>query len=219
MLVVMFTNEEQRKQLVGRLGRLITYPVYRYRYYKFWYCTRIYFAKRKQTNEHAYVYVYVGKKRKFLQDIRWKFSEWFERIRHRLRKGEANPPKVVNPNELGVIQVLAVYDNRSHQWERVPPLYEKRWGTTLVMSSNLELVRPPSPRYYDPETGEDQWEEYHAWHKPVIGLLLHPSRLCRITMVELKDFKREHKLCFISERDRHKPSRGQISWRWKRREL
>ena len=123
------------------------------------------------------------------------------------------PIKFINPEKLGVIQVLAVYCSQSHQWKRVPPLYLERLGTTFVATSNLEFVRPPSARYYDPETGEDQWEKYHDWHKPVICLLPDSSSLCRDMKVRLKDLKREYKLSFTPDSGRYNLWSSGVSWR------
>lgn len=215
-LVVAFMSQKQKEQFVYWLRHLVMYPIYWYRYHKFWYCTKIYFVKRKQSNEHAYVYV--GKRRKLFCDIRWKFSEWFEVICIKLKRTESIVSKAVDPDELGVIQVLAIYRSQNQQWEKIPPLYRERWGTTFDVLDNLEFVRSPLPRYYNPETGENQWERYHAWHKPVIDLLPHQSRLCRSMKIKLKDFKKKYKLCFICKRDARNPSKGQVNWKWKRRE-
>ena len=106
-LAVSLMNQKQKQQFVNWLKRLVTYPVYWYHYHRFWYYTRIYLAKGKQTDDQAYVYV--GKRRKLLRDIHWKFSEWFGATRSMLKQTESIAPKVIDPDELEVIQVLAIY--------------------------------------------------------------------------------------------------------------
>ena len=147
---------------------------------KCFYATKIYFAKSEQANEHAYVYV--GKSRKFLKDISWSLTEWIQTARIKLGKKESTAQQIIDPDELGVIQVLAVYCNQSQTWERVPRPY--REDVSLVPSeagTTFEQVR----RIYDPDTKEPQWQKYHDWHKPVICLLPDPSSLCRNMKVKL----------------------------------
>ena len=178
------------------------------------YTTKIYLAESKQSNERAYVYI--GKKRKLLPDIRWKFSEWFDVIRIKVKKIEDTQPKTVDPCKLGVIQILAVFRAQSHKWEKVPRPYceETRWVTPqdgIFPEAQLSI--------YDPDTREPQYERYHDWHKPVIYLLLHPSPLCQNVKAKLKDLKKEYKLSFIPPRDRYEIWGGGAYWKWGRREL
>ena len=112
-LVVAFMSQKQKAQFVNWITLLVTHPVYLYRCNKFWYCTKIYLAESKQANERGYVYV--GKRRKLLCDIHWKFLEWSEAIRIKLSRIADAQPKNAVPNELGVIQILAVYSSQSRQ--------------------------------------------------------------------------------------------------------
>ena len=211
IVAIIALPKEKQKWVVSLPKRLGSNLRYWLNNRKCFYATKIYFAKSEQTNEHAYVYV--GKSRKFLRDISWELAKWIQVVRIKLGKKESTPQKIVDPGELGVIQVLAVYCNQNPKWERVPRLY--RENVSLVPSeagTTLEQVR----RIYDLDTQEPQWQKYHDWHKPVIRLLSDPSNLCQNMKVKLKDLKREYKLSFTPPSGRYNLWGSGASWKWER---
>ena len=210
VIIAAIALPKEKWERIPKIGKDIRYWL---KTRKCFYTTKIYLAESEQTDERAYVYV--GKSRKFFRDISWKLAKWFQAARIRLRKTESTSHKTINPDELGVIQVLAVYCSQSQKWKRVPRPYHKSVNfVTSEDGTTLEQVR----RIYDLDTQELQWQEYHDWHKPVICLLLDSSSLCRNMKVKLKDLKRKYKLSFTPPSGKYNMWRNGASWKWEQRE-
>ena len=136
--VISLMNQKQKDQFVywlkdlvkRRLKRFVTYPIYWLNSRKCLYCTKVYWGESKQANEKGYVYVI--RKRDFLRDIHLKF---------------AKPSRTVNPEKLGVVQILAVY--RVDRGDK-PDYVDDRF---LVLD---ELLPDSIPMF--------KWIGYHKWY-------------------------------------------------------